>query len=136
MTKDISNKSILVVDDDERMLCALDRVLTNQGATVTCSSWVGSAIEILTNHNKRVDLMIIDLHMPFISGLTAMYAIQNLHRKLPIIVLTAYGSPDVKDECLRLGASAFLEKPLDSHVLLDEIKGVFSTESRTKADRN
>lgn len=128
MTRDIHNKSVLVVDDDERMLRALDKVLTNEGASVTCSSWAGGAISILTERKARVDLIIIDLSMPFISGMTAVYTIHNHYPKLPIIVLTAFGSPDVKAECLRQGAVAFLEKPLDSCVLINAIMDVFSSQ--------
>ncbi|HTV41305.1 MAG TPA: response regulator [Candidatus Sulfotelmatobacter sp.] len=132
MAKDIHNKSVLIVDDDERMLRALDKVLTNEGATVMCSSWAGSAIGLLTEKRMPVDLVIVDLSMPFISGLTTMHAIHNHYPNLPIIVLTAYGSPVVKAECLREGAAAFLEKPLNSSVLIDAIKGVFELhENRT-----
>jgi CheY-like chemotaxis protein len=131
MTRDIHNKSVLVVDDDERMLRALDKVLTNEGASVTCSSWAGEAIGILTEKKTRVDLVIIDLCMPFISGLTAVHAIHSHYPKLPIIVLTAFGSPAVKAECLRQGARAFLEKPLESHLLIDAINGVFYVEAGT-----
>jgi phosphoserine phosphatase RsbU/P len=124
MAKDIYNKSVLVVDDDERMLRALDKVLTNEGATVLCSSWAGSAIGVLTEKKIPVDLVIIDLRMPFISGLTTVHAIHNYYPNLPIIVLTAYGSPAVRAECLREGAAAFLEKPLDSRVLIEAIRSV------------
>ena len=126
MTHDIHDKSVLVVDDDERMLRAVDKVLTNEGALVTCSSWAGGAIGILTEKSTQVDLIIIDLCMPFISGLTAVYAIHSHYPKLPIVVLTAYGSPSVRTECLRQGAVAFLEKPLDASALIDAVKGALS----------
>ena len=136
MGKEICNRSVLLVDDDERMLRALDRVLTNEGATVTCSSWAGRAIDILVEKKTQVDLVIIDLHMPFMSGLTAVFVIHSHFPKLPIIVLTAYGSPDVKAECLRQGAVAFLEKPLDSHVLIDAVQDAFSLQKNvTNTDR-
>jgi DNA-binding NtrC family response regulator len=132
MTKDIHNKSVLVVDDDERMLRALDKVLTNEGAKVRCSSWAGGAIDILTEKKAQVDLLIIDLCMPFISGLTAVYAIHNHCPKLPIVVLTAFGSPTVRAECLRHGAVAFLEKPLDSQVLIHAVRDALSPQEPAK----
>jgi len=127
MTKNIRNKSVLVVDDDARMLRALDRVLTGEGAVVTCAEWAGDAIDILTERRKRIDLVITDLRMPFVSGLTAVYAIHKIHPKLPVIVLTAFGGPDVKAECFRQGAAAFLEKPLDTPQLLNVVEGVFAS---------
>lgn len=126
MTKGIYKKSVLVVDDDERMLHALDKVLSSDGASVTCSNEAGGALEILIEKKKPVDLVIIDLCLPVVSGLTTVYAIHNNFPKLPIIVLTGFGSPEVKAECLSQGAVAFLEKPLDSHVLLEAVRGAFA----------
>ena len=125
--KNIRNKSVLIVDDDARMLRALDRVLTNEGAVTTCAEWAGDAIDILMERKKQVDLVITDLRMPFVSGMTAVYAIHKILPELPIIVLTAFGSPDVKAECLRQGATAFLEKPLDTPQLLDVVERVFTS---------
>lgn len=119
------NKSVLVVDDDVRMLRALDKVLTGEGAVVTCAQWAGDAIELLTERRKRIDLVITDLRMPFVSGMTAVFAIHKLFPDLPIIVLTAFGSPEVRAECFRQGATAFLEKPLNSLELLKVISNVF-----------
>lgn len=135
MTKDIQNKSVLVVDDDERMLRALDKVLTSEGASVLCSSWAGGAIGILTERKQRVDLVIIDLSMPFISGLTAVYAIHSQYPKLPIVVLTAFGSPKVREECLRQGAVAFLEKPLDAPTLVSALRNALSPKDSEKTRR-
>ena len=127
MMKKIRNKSVLIVDDDARMLRALDKVLTNEGAVVTAAEWAGDAIDILTERQKQIDLVITDLRMPLVSGLTAVFAIHKVLPQLPIIVLTAFGSPDVKVECIRQGAAAFLEKPLDTGQLLDVIEKVFAS---------
>jgi FixJ family two-component response regulator len=68
-------------------------------------------------------LVIIDLCLPIISGQRAVHVMHNFYPKLPIIVLTGFGSPKVKAECLREGAVAFLEKPLDTATLIDEVRG-------------
>ena len=125
--KNIRNKSVLIVDDDARMLRALDKVLTNEGAAVTCTEWAGDAIDILTERQKRIDLVITDLRMPLVSGLTAVFAIHKILPHLPIVVLTAFGSPDVKNECIRQGAVAFLEKPLNTGQLLEVVEDVFGS---------
>jgi two-component system, NtrC family, C4-dicarboxylate transport response regulator DctD len=132
MVKNINNKSVLIIDDDARMLRALDKVLTGEGCVVTCTSWVGDAVEILTERKTQIDLVITDLRMPFVTGITGIYAIHNLLPELPVIVLTAFGSPEVKAECLRQGAVAFLEKPLDTPHLLDVVKDVLARQTREK----
>jgi DNA-binding NtrC family response regulator len=126
--KKLHNKSVLIVDDDPGMLRALDKVLTGEGADVTCAAWAGDALDILTARQMRVDLVITDLRMPILTGITVVYAIHEVFPALPVIVLTAFGSPDVKAECLRQGAVAFLEKPLDTSQLLTAIEEVFTSQ--------
>jgi DNA-binding NtrC family response regulator len=124
--KELSKKSVLIVDDDPGMLRALDKVLTGEGAVVTGADSAANAVEVLTGRLKRIDLVITDLRMPFVTGMTVVYAIHEIFPELPVIVLTAFGSSDVKEECLRQGAAAFLEKPLDTPQLLAAIAGVFA----------
>ncbi|MDE3067880.1 MAG: response regulator [Verrucomicrobiota bacterium] len=123
----ILNKNILVADDDEGMLRALDRVLTREGATTITAKWAGDAIEILSKREKQIDLVITDLRMPLLNGMMLVYSIRQIFPVLPIIVLSAFGSPEVKAECLRQGAAAFLEKPLDTVQLLAAIETVFTS---------
>jgi DNA-binding NtrC family response regulator len=125
--KKLNDKSVLIVDDDTRMLRALDKVLTGEGASVTKAQWAGDALDFLTERQTRIDLVITDLRMPLVSGMTVVYAIHKIFPALPIIVLTAFGSPDVKDECLRQGAAAFLEKPLNTAELLEVIEKMFAS---------
>jgi DNA-binding NtrC family response regulator len=126
--KRLRNKSILLIDDDAGMLRALEKVLGGEGAAVICAAWAGNAIEILTGRQREFDLVITDLRMPLLTGMTVVNAIHEVFPSLPVIVLTAFGSPDVKAECLRLGAAAFLEKPLDTPRLLNAIEGVFASQ--------
>jgi DNA-binding NtrC family response regulator len=122
----LSNKSVLVVDDDAAMLRALDKVLSGEGATVTRAAETAEAVDILTRREKNIDLVITDLRMPFVTGMTLIYAIHEIFPSLPVLVLTAFGSPELKTECLKQGAAAFLEKPLDTLRLLAAIQGALA----------
>jgi two-component system response regulator HydG len=132
MMKELRDKSVLIVDEHPGMLRALDKVLSREGAVVTCADGAADAVEILTGRKKRIDLVITDLRMPFVTGITVLYAIHEIFPALPVIVLTAFGSADVKAECLRQGAAAFLEKPLDTPQLLTAIAGVFMSQQSSK----
>ena len=125
--KKLKDKSILIIDDNAGMLRALDKVLTGEGATSIPAVWAPDAIEILTGRRQRIDLVITDLRMPVLTGITVVYAIHEVFPELPVIVLTAYASPDVKAECFRQGAAAFLEKPLDTAQLLGAIEAVLES---------
>jgi two-component system response regulator HydG len=133
MMKELRDKSALIVDDDPGILRALDKVLSREGAAVACAACAADAVEILTGRKKRIDLVITDLRMPFVTGITVLYAIHEIFPALPVIVLTAFGSADVKAECLRQGAAAFLEKPLDTPQLLTAITGVFMSQQPSTA---
>jgi DNA-binding NtrC family response regulator len=122
----IRNKNILIVDDDEYMLRALDKTLTGEGAVVTRTQWAGDAVEILIGREKNMDMVITDLRMPFVTGMTLVYAIRLMFPSIPAVVLTAYGSPEMKAECFRQGATAVLEKNLSTLQLLAEIEKVLT----------
>ncbi|HUD46990.1 MAG TPA: response regulator [Candidatus Baltobacteraceae bacterium] len=128
MTASLDKKSVLIIDDDTRMLRALNKVLTGEGAVVTSTESACEALKMLSTCQKRVDFVITDLRMPAVTGMTVIYAIHEIFPTLPVIVLTAFGSPAVKAECLSLGAAALLEKPLSTTQLLAAIEGVFESQ--------
>lgn len=123
----ITRKSILIIDDDAAMLRALNKVLSGEGAVVTSASWAGEAMEHLTDKLQRFDLIITDLRMPILGGQTILGAVTVALPRVPVIIITAFSNPELKAECLRSGAAAFLEKPLDTRQLLEVIEQTFLT---------
>lgn len=117
------NKKILIVDDDERFLRALGKTLRSEGAAVTATQWAVEAIDILSRPEK-MDLVISDLRMPFVNGVMLVRSIRLMSADLPIIVLTAFGSPETMVEAFRQGASVFLEKNLTSTGLITAVEKV------------
>jgi DNA-binding NtrC family response regulator len=122
----INAKSILIIDDDAAMLRALTRVLRGEGAFVTSASWAGEALDHLTRHSRQFDLIITDLRMPILGGQTILGAASVALPDIPVIVITAFGTPELKAQCLQRGAAAFLEKPLDTIHLLAAIGSALS----------
>ncbi len=114
----LHNKTVLVVDDDAGMLRALSKVLTSEGANVTAAVWGGEAADHLETRHGQFDLVITDLRMPVVNGSNILTAVKSAFPHVPVIVITALGSPDVRSKCLALGATAFLEKPLEAGALL------------------
>jgi len=118
---ELSNKSVLIVDDDTGMLRAMTKVLTNEGMQVTGVSDPTAVVTQLAEPGKRFDLVITDLRMPMFSGrgvLALAHGLQNL----PVIIITAFGGSEVKAQALQLGAFAFLEKPVAAVELVDVVK--------------
>ena len=116
-----------MIDDDAAMLRALGKVLGGEGAVVTTACHAGEAVRHLTNRLKRFDLVITDLRMPVIGGRTVLGMIAAGFPQLPVIVLTAFGTPELEAECRGNRAAAFLEKPLDTTRLLAVIEDVLTS---------
>jgi signal transduction histidine kinase/DNA-binding response OmpR family regulator/CHASE3 domain sensor protein len=121
-------RRILIVEDDVRNIFALSKVLEPRGAKVEIARNGREALEILERNSAdsatRVDLVLMDIMMPEMDGLTAMREIRRKAewQKLPIIALTAKAMRDDRDGCLQAGANDYIAKPLDVDKLVSLIR--------------
>ena len=118
---ELHDKSVLVVDDDPGMLRAMTKLLASEGMQVTGVSDPVVVVKELADFEKRFDLVITDLRMPMFSG-RGVLALASALPELPVIIITAFGGSDVQAQALRLGAFAFLEKPVAGPQLIDVVK--------------
>jgi len=118
---ELQDKCVLVVDDDRGMLRAMTKVLASEGMQVTGVSDPVVVVKKLADSEKRFDLVITDLRMPTFSG-RGVLALASALPKLPVIIITAFGGPQVEAQALQLGAFAFLEKPIAAAELVDVVK--------------
>ncbi|WP_141591369.1 response regulator [Myxococcus sp. AB056] len=124
----LEGRRILVVEDDVRNIFALSSVLEPRGAKVEIARNGREALERLTRSlaqpSQTVDLVLMDIMMPEMDGLTAMREIRKRTEwhKLPIIALTAKAMRDDQEKCLAAGANDYIAKPLDVEKLLSLIR--------------
>jgi DNA-binding NtrC family response regulator len=118
---ELQNKSVLVVDDDAGMLRAMSKVLAGEGMQVTGVSDPVAVVKKLADSEKRFDVVITDLRMPMFSG-RGVLALAGALPELPVIIITAFGGADVEAQALRLGAFAFLEKPVAAARLIEVVR--------------
>jgi signal transduction histidine kinase/CheY-like chemotaxis protein/CHASE3 domain sensor protein len=119
-----AGKKILIAEDDVRNIFALTSILEPKGATVILARNGLEALAAL-DANPDVDLVLMDIMMPEMDGLTAMAEIRRRGGRLaalPIIALTAKAMRDDQARCLAAGANDYLAKPLDVEVLLSLIR--------------
>jgi FixJ family two-component response regulator len=110
---------IAVVDDEESVRKAVVRVLRAAGFA---AQGFCSGNEFLRSwHFDRPDCLVLDLQMPDISGTEVQQALHLAGAHFPIVIITAHDAPAMRDECMRLGAVAYLCKPLDVRSLLDTV---------------
>ena len=116
-------RRILVVEDDVRNVFALTSIFEPRGARVEIARNGREALDRLSAVDAaggKVDLVLMDIMMPEMDGLTAMREIRKrpAWAQLPIIALTAKAMKDDQETCLGAGANDYLAKPLDLEKLL------------------
>ena len=111
-----------MVEDDVRNIFAITSILEPQGARIEIARTGKEAIDALERSlgNGHIDLILMDIMMPEMDGLTAMREIRSrsAFAKLPIIALTAKAMPDDREQCIAAGANDYISKPLDVDKLL------------------
>jgi DNA-binding NtrC family response regulator len=120
--KELRHKSVLVLDDDAGMLRALTKVLTSEGLVVASTSDPVLAMQYLTGGNWTFDAIITDLRMPGLDGVEVLDIVKSRRLNIPVIIITAYGTDEAQAAAARLGAAAYLEKPVATEELLAAVQ--------------
>jgi CheY-like chemotaxis protein/CHASE3 domain sensor protein len=124
----LDGRRVLVVEDDVRNVFALSSVLEPRGAKVEIARNGREALDALQHRvdsaRPQVDMILMDIMMPEMDGLTAMREIRKRPEwaRIPILALTAKAMPDDHDECLAAGANDYIAKPLDVERLLSLVR--------------
>jgi CheY-like chemotaxis protein len=123
----LENRRILIVEDDVRNVFSLTSVLEPRGARVEIARNGQEALDILAVENDPegpVDLVLMDVMMPVMDGLTATRRIRQDPRltRLPVVMLTAKAMPDDQARCLEAGANDYMAKPIDVDKLLSLVR--------------
>jgi CheY-like chemotaxis protein/signal transduction histidine kinase/CHASE3 domain sensor protein len=124
----LEGRRVLIVEDDVRNVFALSSVLEPKGITVSIARNGREALDVLARASQgaatRIDLVLMDIMMPEMDGLTAMREIRKRGewKNLPIIALTAKAMADDHDKSLAAGANDYIAKPLDVEKLLSLVR--------------
>jgi CheY-like chemotaxis protein/signal transduction histidine kinase len=123
----LEGRRVLIVEDDVRNVFALSSLLEPKGITVSIARNGREALDALSRSSPgtaRIDLVLMDIMMPEMDGLTAMREIRKRGewKNLPIIALTAKAMADDHDKSLAAGANDYIAKPLDVEKLLSLIR--------------
>jgi DNA-binding NtrC family response regulator len=114
---------VLLVDDEERFRTTLARLLAGEGLAVAA---VGSGREALEELKKQpVDVMLLDLRMPEMDGLTTLAEVKKLSPGTEVIILTGHASLDAAMDIIRLGGYDYLLKPCPLEDLLLKIEAAY-----------
>jgi excisionase family DNA binding protein len=101
---------VLVVDDEPSIREMLSRTLSSEHYLVDEASDAGTALELL-QHSEDYDLLIADLKMPGMDGLSLIRQVRALRADLPIIIITGFSTESSAIEAVNLGVAGYLTKP-------------------------
>ena len=114
---------ILLVDDEVVFTTNMSKLLTNRGYRVTAVNSGDAAIQELEKNDY--DVVVLDLKMPGMDGITTLKEIKKLDLFTQTLILTGHGSIDTALEAVRLGAYDYLTKPCEIDDLVNKIEGAW-----------
>ena len=116
-------KKILIVDDSSYMRKFVTKIVEKGGLFIIYeASSKDTAIETFENENPEI--VILDLNMSEVrkDGIGVLTEIMNINPEAVVIIISAVGYEDVKDECIALGAKSYIQKPFDTKILLQTLE--------------
>ncbi len=120
ISKACTNKTILLVDDEEIILNSLGADLRQENYAVTSANSGEEALGLL--NERYFDLVVTDLSMSEIDGLQVLKEAKKLNSSTGVIILTGFGDLTSAIDALRLGADVYLLKPCESEELIIRIE--------------
>ena len=125
----LAGRKILVVDDNAMNLEVAKEFLSLYGAKVITAGGGYGAISTIQSAASALDLVLMDIHMPDLDGLSAVKQIRSLgYLSLPIVIMTANTSETVRSDCFKAGAQDVVQKPF----LAKEIAATIASNLRGK----
>lgn len=117
----IKNRTVLVVEDDDMNVIIAKKLLQRWEIHVLVAANGVEAIDIIINKNEKVDLILMDIHMPLMSGYAATEHIRNTGNSIPILALTASAMDEIKEKIMQYGMDDYILKPINPEELLSKL---------------
>jgi FixJ family two-component response regulator len=114
-----SKPLVAVVDDEEPVRRALERLFRSAGLETETFASGGAMLDDLPR--RQPDCVVLDLHMPGMSGFDLQQALDSFTPRIPVVVLTGHDTPETFARAMGAGAAAYLRKPVDGDALLSAV---------------
>ncbi|MHC4265483.1 MAG: response regulator transcription factor [Planctomycetota bacterium] len=112
--------SVFFVDDEPKIGGIVSDELKDLNCSVTCFASADDCLQQLPE--QKCHLLITDIKMPGMDGLTLLKEVRNVAPWVPVMVITGYGDVPMAVKTMRSGAIDFIEKPLDRGLFLQKVK--------------
>lgn len=118
---------ILVIDDEQSIRSLLDTLLRRKGYDVVLADSGRKGLELF--RREHPDVIVLDLKMPEMDGLTVLRQIHSLDPKKPVIILTGAGTAEAEQQVRALGVTEYVEKEFSMHLLGDSLKRLLNNQN-------
>jgi len=108
---------VLVVEDEALIRWSIAETLAGHGHSVVEAASAATAVEALDTEPAPIDVVLLDLRLPDSSDLDLLARIRRRHPESVVVMMTAYGSPELARHALELGAYRVVDKPFDMNAL-------------------
>lgn len=127
---------ILIIDDSETARNDVAKILTKENFDLIFASTGQEGLEILQKKNTEIDLVLSDINMPEMDGLTMWETLHDLKvsNLPPILMITTETSEAIRNKARKLGVSGWVFKPVDAKSLVTSIKHVIAKNKDAKKD--
>jgi len=114
----MEKKKIIIVDDDDRNIFALNAVLKSRGFTCIPATNAKEGLDIL-QRTKDIGIALIDMMMPGMDGYQMISAIRKQPelQKIPVVAVTAQAMLGDREKCIEMGADNYIAKPINTDIL-------------------
>ncbi|MFK5854585.1 MAG: response regulator [Bacteroidota bacterium] len=116
-----TDRTILVVEDTETSIKFFDAALRKSNANLLWAKSGEAAIDMIDKKYDSIDVVLLDLNLPGISGFEVLKHIREISDDIPVIVQTAYLFSGEKNTSFTMGANDFISKPIQLNELLENI---------------
>jgi CheY-like chemotaxis protein len=114
-------KNVLIVDDEKPFLLSLTDGLAAHAKDFQVVTALNGKEAVKVLDSTAVNLVVTDLRMPKMDGFELLAHMSGSYPAIPVIVMTAYGTPEIEERLRNMGDFQYLEKPLDLNVLAERI---------------
>ena len=119
--------NLLVVEDTESNQFVIKLILNKLGHNVFIASHGAEAIAFLEEQRQNIDIILMDVSMPIMDGITATRLIRQKGINIPIIALTAHALESDKTTCMKAGMDGFVSKPVRRQEIYEAIQSLVET---------
>jgi len=122
---------VLIVDDEEALVRSLSYALRGEGMVPSAVYSGEAALALLTDRNVKVDIVLLDLGLPGMDGITTLEGVRKCRPELPVIMISAHGDTRAAVQAVKGGATDYLTKPFELDDLLATIHGTLGAPTIT-----